>query len=63
MFVISIEGEMVKSFTGELGNMVTGNLCTVLENNGLVLDISPPTVMKAIRTFMVLKRHLNFPLN
>ena len=26
MFGMSIEGEMVESFTGELGNMVAGNL-------------------------------------
>ena len=35
MFGMSIEGEMIESFTGELGNMVAGNLCTVLEKNGL----------------------------
>ena len=45
MFGMSIEGEMIESFTGELGNMVAGNLCTILEKNGLILDISPPTVM------------------
>lgn len=45
MFGMAIEGEMIESFTGELGNMIAGNLCTVLETNGLLLDISPPTVM------------------
>jgi len=45
MFGMAIEGEMLESFTGELGNMIAGNLCTVLEKNGLLLDISPPTVM------------------
>ena len=25
--------------------MIAGNLCTVLESNGLTLDISPPTVI------------------
>lgn len=45
MFGMSIEGEMIESFTGELGNMVAGNLCTILEKDGLNLDISPPTVM------------------
>lgn len=45
MFGMPIEGEMVESFCGELGNMIAGNLCTVLEKEGLTLDISPPTVM------------------
>ncbi len=45
MFGMTIEGEMIESFCGELGNMVAGNLCTTLEKDGLVLDISPPTVM------------------
>lgn len=45
MFGMSIEGEMVESFTGELGNMVAGNVCTTLEKENLLLDISPPTVM------------------
>ena len=41
MFGMSIEGEM-ESFTGELGNMIAGNLCTVLEKERLMLDITPP---------------------
>ena len=41
MFGMSIEREMVESFTGELGNMVAGNLCTILEKEGLIL-IFPP---------------------
>lgn len=45
MFGMSIEGEMIESFTGELGNMVAGNLCIALEKEGVNLDISPPTVM------------------
>lgn len=51
IFGMSIEGEMIESFTGELGNMVAGNLCTLLEKDGLVLDISPPTVMTGVTKF------------
>ena len=50
MFGMSIEREMVESFTGELGNMVAGNLCTVLKDS-LILDISPPTVMTGATKF------------
>lgn len=45
MFGMPLEGEMLESFTGELGNMVAGNLCTIVGQSGLDLDITPPTVM------------------
>lgn len=45
MFGMAIEGEMLKSFGGELGNMIAGNLCTILEKEGIQLDISTPTVV------------------
>ena len=45
MFGMPLEGEMLESFTGELGNMIAGNLCTIVGQNGLELDITPPTVM------------------
>lgn len=45
MFGMPLEGEMLESFTGELGNMIAGNLCTIVAQEGLELDITPPTVM------------------
>lgn len=45
MFGMPLEGEMLESFTGELGNMIAGNLCTYAGQNSLELDITPPTVM------------------
>lgn len=45
MFGMPLEGEMLESFTGELGNMIAGNLCTIVGQDGLELDITPPTVM------------------
>ena len=45
MFGMPLEGEMLESFTGELGNMLVGNLCTHSSSQGLELDITPPTVM------------------
>ena len=62
MFGMSIEGEMVESFTGELGNMVAGNLCTVLEKDGLILDISPPTVMVGTAKFYGFKQAFKLPV-
>ncbi|MER2090744.1 MAG: chemotaxis protein CheX [Sporosarcina sp.] len=62
MFGMSIEGEMIESFTGELGNMVAGNLCTILEKDGLILDISPPTVMKGTTKFFGFKQACKLPV-
>ncbi|MER2263297.1 MAG: chemotaxis protein CheX [Psychrobacillus sp.] len=45
MFGMPLEGEMLESFTGELGNMIAGNLCTVVAQQGLEIDITPPTVI------------------
>lgn len=45
MFGMPLEGEMLESFTGEFGNMIAGNLCTIVGQNELELDITPPTVM------------------
>lgn len=45
MFGMPLEGVMLESFTGELGNMIAGNLCTYTAQNNLELDITPPTVM------------------
>lgn len=62
MFGMTIEGEMIESFTGELGNMVAGNLCTVLEKNGLTLDITPPTVMTGTTKFFGFKQAFKLPV-
>ncbi len=45
MFGMPLEGAMLESFTGELGNMIAGNLCTHAGTENLELDITPPTVM------------------
>lgn len=45
MFGMPLEGEMLESFTGELGNMIAGNLCTSVAASGVEIDITPPTVI------------------
>ncbi len=62
MFGMSIEGEMIESFTGELGNMIAGNLCTHLEQGGLSLDISPPTVMTGTTKFYGFNKAFTLPV-
>jgi chemotaxis protein CheX len=45
MFGMALEGEILQSFTGELGNMIAGNLATTLSHKGITIDITPPTVL------------------
>ncbi len=45
MFGMPIEGEMLESFTGEFGNMLAGNICTLVGAQKINIDITPPTVM------------------
>ncbi|OEH92980.1 chemotaxis protein CheX [Bacillus solimangrovi] len=45
MFGMPLEGEMLQSFTGELGNMLAGNIATNISSKGMTTDITPPTVM------------------
>lgn len=45
LFGMALEGEMLESFAGEIGNMIAGNVCTNVFERGLKIDITPPTVM------------------
>ncbi|UOF92653.1 chemotaxis protein CheX [Fodinisporobacter ferrooxydans] len=45
MFGMALEGEMLESFAGELGNMIAGNMATNVSQKGLRVDITPPTVL------------------
>ncbi len=45
MFGMTLEGEMLESFTGELGNMIAGSLATIMSQKGVIIDITPPTVL------------------
>ncbi|MDR4889927.1 chemotaxis protein CheX [Fredinandcohnia sp. QZ13] len=46
MFGMALEGEMLSSFAGELGNMIAGGMATNLAEDGVFIDITSPTVMK-----------------
>ena len=37
--------EMARSAISELGNMVMGNAATILSNNNVMIDITPPTII------------------
>ena len=46
MFGMELEGDMLKSFAGELGNMISGGLCTNVFSKGMTIDITAPTIME-----------------
>ncbi|WP_334075789.1 MULTISPECIES: chemotaxis protein CheX [Paenibacillus] len=46
-FVLTEMDEMGQSAISELGNMISGNASTILSNQGYVVDITPPKVIKS----------------
>ncbi|WP_027094034.1 chemotaxis protein CheX [Cohnella thermotolerans] len=46
-FVITEIDEMGKSAISELGNMISGNASTLLYNQGVRVDITPPRIMRS----------------
>ncbi|GGH76684.1 chemotaxis protein CheX [Pullulanibacillus pueri] len=46
LFGMPLEGEMLKSFTGELGNMIAGGISTDIGNQGVAIDITAPTIIE-----------------
>lgn len=46
MFSMPVEGEMLTSFSGELGNMIAGNISTHIVQKGVNMDITHPTIIQ-----------------
>lgn len=63
MFGMELEGEMFKSFCGELGNMIAGGLATIISNQGVTIDITSPTLMEGDMKLTGYKRSLKVPLS
>jgi|SRR5690625_346621 len=45
MFGMPLEGEMLNSFSGELGNMIAGGLSTNIAEKDININITAPTIM------------------
>ncbi|MNY59090.1 CheY-P phosphatase CheX [compost metagenome] len=54
--------EMGQSAISELGNMISGNASTILSNQGVSVDITPPKLMKLESMAIVPRRALSIPL-
>lgn len=46
MFGMPIEEEMLASFSGELGNMIAGNVSIETESEGVSIDITEPSIIE-----------------
>ena len=62
-FVMTELDEMGHSAISELGNMISGNASTILFNQGYVVDITPPRVLKADTAISEMRRALCIPLH
>ncbi|MBA2874267.1 chemotaxis protein CheX [Thermaerobacillus caldiproteolyticus] len=45
MYGMTLEGDMLESFTCELGNMIAGHLVTYASKREMTMDITPPTLL------------------
>lgn len=61
MFGMPIEGEMLDSFMGELGNMLAGNIATHLSTEDITIDITPPRVVDQV-TISEAEKILSVPM-
>lgn len=59
MFGMPVEGEMLASFSGELGNMLAGGLSTKVIENGIKTDITSPTIMQGSTTLSGYERAIH----
>lgn len=62
MFGMPLAGEMLESFSAELGNMIAGNLATTLAQSNTIIDITPPTVLVGNARMSGFDRAFNLPI-
>ncbi|OBZ09671.1 chemotaxis protein CheC [Bacillus sp. FJAT-27264] len=61
-FVITEMDEMGQSAISELSNMISGNASTILSNQGVSVDITPPKLMKSDSMSFESSKALSIPL-
>lgn len=62
MYGMPLEGEMLLSFSGELGNMIAGGLSTNISHKGATVNITTPTVMNENTIVTGYKRIVELPI-
>ncbi|UCZ53538.1 chemotaxis protein CheX [Bacillus shivajii] len=63
LYGMELEGDMLESFTGELGNMISGNMVTNTSEKGVSLDISPPTVIVGNSKYTAFEKSICLPVH
>jgi chemotaxis protein CheX len=63
MFQMTLEGEMLESFAGEMGNMIAGNLSASIYKQNISIDITPPTVLVGQTKISGFTRAIHIPLS
>ncbi|WMT40216.1 chemotaxis protein CheX [Paenibacillus sp. D2_2] len=61
-FVLTEMDEMGQSAISELGNMISGNASTILSNQGIIVDITPPRIIKTGQNDLPTRKALCIPL-
>ncbi|MRN56553.1 chemotaxis protein CheX [Paenibacillus monticola] len=61
-YLITEMDDMGKSAISELGNMISGNASTILSNQGVLVDITPPKLMQIENMSILPRRALSIPL-
>ncbi|WP_028608819.1 chemotaxis protein CheX [Paenibacillus harenae] len=54
-YAVTEMDEMCQSAISELGNMISGNATTLLYNEGIQVDITPPSILKGCASDVPLK--------
>jgi len=62
MFGMPLEGEMLLSFSGELGNMIAGGISTNIAESGTNINITSPTIMQGDTTLSGYVQALEVPV-
>lgn len=63
MFGMVLDGPMLSSFTGELGNMLAGKLFTVISEKGSLVNITPPTIIEGDTSLSGFNRAIQLDFN
>jgi chemotaxis protein CheX len=63
MYGMMLEGDMLESFTCELGNMIAGHLVTHASNQQMTMDITPPTLLVGETSMKGFQKAILVPVN
>ncbi|QHS23449.1 chemotaxis protein CheX [Virgibacillus sp. MSP4-1] len=62
MYGMALEGEMLASFSGELGNMIAGGISKAGEEKGINMDITFPTILEGETSLTGYEKAIQVPV-